>query len=262
METIDISYSMMPVFYVLLIVPLAINYYFKTGIGSRILVAVLRMTVQLFLVALYLELIFTLNSLWINAGWILVMLIVANIHITNNSGLRLSKFYGPVFIGLCAGILPVVIFFVCAAVRPDPLYNARYLIPIAGMVLGNCLRANIISIERFFSSIRSREKEYICYLLMDASLSEAVRPYMRQALRAAFSPTLATMATLGLVALPGMMTGQILGGSSPAVAIKYQIAIMIAIFWATVVTAAITIRLCVRVAFTDYLMLDRSIFTG
>jgi putative ABC transport system permease protein len=71
---------------------------------------------------------------------------------------------------------------------------------------------------------------------------------------------MATMATIGLVALPGMMTGVILGGASPVVAIKYQIAIMIAIFSGTSITVALGIYLTTQKGFTPYGPLDRSIF--
>lgn len=262
MQVIDISYGMLLCFYLLLMGPLWICHTLRTEIVRTTLIAVARMTGQLVLVALYLELIFSLNSFWLNAAWMLVMLLVANGNIIKSSGLRLTKFFTPVFFGLCAGTLPMVVFFVCAAVRPDPIYDARYLIPITGMVLGNCLRANVISLERFYSGIRKNEKEFISYLLMGASLTEAVLPYLRQALRAALAPTVSTIATIGLVSLPGMMTGQILGGSDPAVAIKYQIAIMIAIFCATMITAAINIRLSLRVSFNEYLILDKSVFAA
>jgi len=260
MQTLDISYSMMLGFYALAAVPLLLCYYLKLGIIRTVAAAVARMTVQLVLVALYLELIFRLNSLWLNAAWMMVMLLAANGNVIRSSGLRMKRFFGVAFAGLSAGSVPVVLFFVCVAVHPSPPYDARYLIPITGMVLGNCLRANVIALERFYAGIRRSEQEYLSYLLMGASLTEAVAPYMRQALRAALAPTVSTMATLGLVALPGMMTGQILGGSEPLVAIKYQIAIMLAIFCATLITAACNIRLSLRIALNQFYTLDKSVF--
>ena len=73
-------------------------------------------------------------------------------------------------------------------------------------------------------------------------------------------PTVATMATIGLVSLPGMMTGVILGGANPMSAIKYQILIMLAIFGGTAVTVVLAIRLTMRVGFSTYGLLDRGIF--
>ncbi len=262
MQTIDISYPLMLTMFGLLLLPIAICYYLKIPVVKTTIIAVSRMTVQLVLVALYLEFLFRVNSIWLNFAWVLVMLLVANSSIINSSGLRVRVFFLPLFAGVAIGTLVVVFFMVFITVQPQPFYDARYIIPITGMVLGNCLRANVISLERFYSSIRKNEKEFLSYLLMGATLKEAVAPYMREAAKAAFAPTIATMTTLGLVSLPGMMTGQILGGSLPVVAIKYQIAIMLAIFSATVLTAVINIRLSMGVSFSEYHTLNKQIFSG
>ena len=87
-----------------------------------------------------------------------------------------------------------------------------------------------------------------------------MRPYFREALRGALAPTIATMATIGLVALPGMMTGVILGGADPSTAIRYQIAIMIAIFAGTALTVFFAIALTIRSSFNAYGLLDPALF--
>lgn len=262
MQTIDISYPLMLSVYGLLLLPVLILYFFKIDILTATITSVLRMTIQLVMVALYLERIFRINNIWINFGWIVVMLVIANVYTIKSSGLKLKKFFPRLFAGFATGTLLVVFFFVFIAVNPVPFYDARYLIPITGMVLGNCLRANVISLERFYSSIRKNEKEFLTYLLMGATLNEAVLPYMQDAMKSALAPSIATMATLGLVSLPGMMTGQILGGSLPVVAIKYQICIMIAIFCAIVITAMINLRFSLRVSFNEYQILDKGIFSA
>lgn len=262
MQIIDISFIWMAGFYLLLLLPIAILYYLDTGLTRTILVAALRMTLQLGFVAVYLEVIFRLNSIWLNVLWILVMMVAANVNILTGSGLKVQRFFLPVFAGLLIGGSLIIGFFVFLAVRPHPVYDARYLIPISGMILGNCLRANVISLERFYSGLRKNEKEYLTYLLMGASLHEATRPFVQESIKPALAPTLSTMATVGLVSLPGMMTGQILGGSDPTVAIKYQVAIMISIFTATVLTAIFNLYLSMRTAFNEYQMLDTGIFSG
>ena len=139
------------------------------------------------------------------------------------------------------------------------------------MTLGNCLRANIIGIGRFYKDIHREDKAYLLSLAQGANLGEAVFPYLRSALQAALAPTLATMATIGLVSLPGMMTGVILGGQSPLPAIKYQIAIMLSIFSGTAsttrsasvtpaLTILVTIQLTLPKCFDGYGILDRRIF--
>lgn len=134
------------------------------------------------------------------------------------------------------------------------------MIPIAGMILGNCLRANIIGIRRFYQSIRQGEKAFCQQLADGATLHEATSPHLQHTLQEALAPTLATMATIGVVSLPGMMTGVILGGADPMTAIQYQIAIMIAIFTGTGITILLGILLTRRVGFDDFGMLKRDIF--
>ncbi len=262
MHTIDISYLQMFSLYALMILSVVLCYVLKVAVVKSAITAVLRMSLQLFLVAVYLEVIFRLNSPWLNFGWVAAMIFIANVNIIRSAGLRVTKFFLTLLGGLSLGTLLVVFFFVFLAIQPEPFFDARYLIPITGMVLGNCLRANVISLERFYSAIRKNEREFLTYLLMGASLKEAVTPYMREALKAALTPTISTMATLGLVSLPGMMTGQILGGSIPLVAIKYQIAIMLAIFCATVITAYANLRFSLGRSFSTYDVLDKSIFAA
>ena len=260
METIDIGISGMLLMYGLLLVPLGIFYVYGIGLWRDTLVSVLRMTVQLVLVGLYLKYIFELNSLWIICLWIIVMLLVANWNVLEKARLRCWTFFPYTLIGITVGTLAITAYFVFLVLRPTPFYDARYLIPITGMILGNCLRGNVISLERFYSGIKKNEKEFITYLMMGAGLAEAVRPYLRDALQAAISPMLATVATMGLVSLPGMMTGQILGGAFPLVAIKYQIAIMICIFTVMTASALLNITLSLKIAFNEYHILKENVF--
>ena len=99
-------------------------------------------------------------------------------------------------------------------------------------------------------------------LSLGASHHEAFLPYLRDSLQIALRPTLAAMATMGIVALPGMMTGVILGGASPEVAIKYQIMIMIAIVVSTMASVVLTILLTRRICFTRYGTLREEVFAG
>ena len=124
--------------------------------------------------------------------------------------------------------------------------------PISGMILGNMLSANVISLNSFYGSL-NRERQLYLYLLGNgASPSEALTPFMREALIKSFNPTIASMAVMGLIALPGTMTGQILGGSSPSVAIKYQIMLMITIFASSLISVLLTLWISRKKTFDKY----------
>jgi len=257
---IDIGTLNLALGYVLLIIPLAIMIWLKIPMVTETIVSIIRMTIQLLFVGFYLQVIFNLNNPWLNIAWVLVMIIVADVSIARGAGVRISRFAVPLFVSLLAGTALPLLFFVGPIMLLPNIMDAQYIIPIGGMILGNCLRADIIGLSTFYGSIRGREKVYLTTLAQGARFSEATLPFIRDAVRAALAPTVATMATIGLVALPGMMTGVILGGADPMTAIKYQIAIMIAIFSGTAVTVYLAIRLTARIGFNSSGMLDREIF--
>lgn len=144
------------------------------------------------------------------------------------------------------------LLFLGLVVRPEKIFTARYFIPISGMILGNMLSANVIALNSFYGSL-NRERQLYLYLLGNgASPSEALTPFMREALIKSFNPTIASMAVMGLIALPGTMTGQILGGSSPSVAIKYQIMLMITIFASSLISVLLTLWISRKKTFDKY----------
>jgi len=259
-EIVDIGVWQLASAYLLLVFPFAIMLWYRIPMIGETATSLVRMTVQLILVGLYLQVIFRLNILWLNAAWLLVMVTVADVSIVRSCSLRLRPIALPLFIALLGGTVVPLLLFTGLILRRPNLLDAQYAIPIGGMILGNCLRADIVGVRSFYESIRTTEKAFLQSLAEGASLHEAIRPYIRKAAQAALSPTVASMATIGLVALPGMMTGVILGGSSPVTAIKYQIAIMISIFSGTAITIALGIRLTSRTSFTAYGVLDPTVF--
>jgi putative ABC transport system permease protein len=260
MGAIDIGYGGLAAAYLLLLLPLAAMLWLRIPLIGQTLVSVVRMTVQLLLVGFYLQFMFELDDWRLTALWLVVMIGVADISILRSSRLCVRCFAGPLFLSLAAGTALPLFFFVALLLRLSNWMDPQYVIPIAGMILGNCLRADIVGIRTFYDAIRKSNRDYLRRLACGAGRAEAVRPYLRDAVSAALAPTVATMATIGLVSLPGMMTGVILGGSSPLVAIQYQIAIMIAIFCGTAVTVVAVLLLTLRSAFTPYGTLDPAIF--
>ncbi len=258
-ETMVISIPALLAYSLILIFPVAIFRFLRLRLTTELLISMVRMAVQLGLVALYLEYIFRLDNFAVNAAWILVMIVVATGSILRQGGLSWRKCLWTV---LPAHLLTSVLVLAGFLLVFDlaTLTSARYLVPLMGMVLGNILRSNVVALDRFFSELRAGEDMHIQYLTLGASPSEAVRPFVRNAFRAAVGPQLGTIATMGIVSLPGMMTGQILGGSSPAVAIGYQIMIMIAIFTAATVSVFLVVHFARRVAFDPYGRIDPTIF--
>jgi len=252
METLDIGLPQMALLYGLCVLPWLLLWLIGLRLSRDIGISLLRMSLQLALVGIYLKTLFTLNNPWLNGLWILVMLIVADITILKRAGLKARYFALATFTAIASSILFSTAYLVILVIQPTHFYDARYIVPLAGMILGNCLQGNVIALERFYSALRKNENEYATFLMLGATRWEAVRPYFRDAIKAAINPTIASMGTMGLVSLPGMMTGQILGGSEPWLAVKYQIAIMICIFTSTTIASIINLKLSLNIAFNAF----------
>ena len=252
METLDIPLPQLALLLGLCIIPWALLRFIGTGLSKDIVIGILRMIVQLALVGIYIKTLFSLNNPWLNGLWILIMLLVADLSILKRAGLKARYFLVATFTAVAASILFSTAYLVILVIQPPNFYDARYIVPLAGMILGNCMQGNVIALERFYAALRKNQNEYTTYLVLGATRQEALRPYFREAIKAALNPTIAGMATMGLVSLPGMMTGQILGGSEPIVAVKYQIAIMISIFASTTLASVINLKLSLNIAFNTF----------
>ena len=260
MSVIDVTWPRLLIGYAMLIFPLAVILWLRIGVARQLTIAVVRMTVQLLFVGVYLQVVFKVNDARLNALWLLAMVGVADISIVRGCGLRLLRLGWPLLVALVTGLaIPLLALLGPILGRPQ-LLDAQYAIPMGGMILGNCLRADIVGMKAFYQSIRQGERAYTAALAQGATLSEAIRPYYRDACRSAMAPTIASMATIGLVSLPGMMTGVILGGANPMAAIKYQILIMLGILTGTAITVTLAIALTTRSCFTPYGLLDKGIF--
>jgi len=256
----DLSAFSMFMSAVLLLVPLLVVWYYKLGITSNLIVSSLRMAVQLVLIGFFLEYLFKYNNWIINLIWFVTMITAAVFSVIKNSGLKNNHFVMPVLLSFLIANFFIVLYFNFFIANIDFILDAKYMIAIGGMVLGNSLRSNVIGLGDFYKSLRKDEQLYLYKLSLGATKQEALLHFAKKSFVAALNPTIATMATMGIVSLPGMMTGQILGGSVPLVAIKYQIAIMIAILASSVLSISLSIIFSVKYSFHQNGVLKKNIF--
>jgi putative ABC transport system permease protein len=137
---------------------------------------------------------------------------------------------------LASGTALGLLFMAGVVVRPAPWYDPQYVIPFAGMILGNSMNGASLAGERFQEDLKARRAEIETRLALGLSGADSVHPFLSRALRAAMIPTLNSFAVAGVVQLPGMMTGQILSGVEPLVAVEYQILIFFLLMTATAVS--------------------------
>ncbi len=259
MGAIDIPWINLALGSLLILIPLAALYYYKTGLGKPIIISFLRMAGQLFLAGLYLGFIFEINSFWLNSAWVIVMIAAATLTIIKRSELKYKYFIFPAATGVVAGVTFTGMFVIILVLGYESLFEARYVIPIAGMIVGNCLTGSIIGMRTFYQNLTKEYKRYKYALASGATRKEALFPFIQESLSAAFAPQVANMGAIGLIWLPGMMTGQILGGSSPMEAIKYQILIITGIAAGSMITILFGINISKRFVFDDFDMLKSGV---
>ncbi|NOH98196.1 ABC transporter permease [Vibrio sp. 99-70-13A1] len=246
-DVIDISWWQLLFFSSILILPIWINQRFKLKLGTEATISIFRMFFQLCLVGLYLEYLFTLNNLVVNLLWLMGMVLIGASSILSKAKLPKRLLILPMAFSLAITATPIVLIICFYIIKPTPVFGAQYLIPISGMLLGNCLSCNIVALQNLFSSYEHRQSEYEAAISLGASPAYASAPFVKESMQKAVSPIMASMATTGLVTLPGMMTGQILGGTSPMIAIKYQLMIMIAIFTMMSISLSLALHLSLKV---------------
>ena len=214
--------------YLLLIVVLLVMKKCKINQTKLLVVASLRMTVQLALAGLALTYIFEHPHPLFTVAYLLLMTGFAIFTaLSRNKGIN-KRFKAIVGASLAATGLCTVAFFIVAVVGAD-IFNARYTIPISGMIMGNAMTGVSLGLRVFNESIQAQRGRIDALLNIGATPRKILTPFVNQALETALLPTINSMVGMGIISLPGMMTGQILSGTLPMTAILYQIAIIIAI---------------------------------
>ena len=189
-------------------------------------------------------------------AWVLlllgVMLVVAaataarRVEHGPSRGVLFPRALAAIGVGALVAVVPVF-----AAVVPlHPWYEARYLVPISGMMLSNAMNTVALVFERIFASARSEADEVEALLALGATPRRALGRQTRATLRAALLPTINGLLTVGLVSLPGMMTGQIVSGTAPEQAVRYQIVILYQLVAVAAVAGFVAMIFARRLLFT------------
>lgn len=225
---IEIQLWQFALVYLLLIVSAVIMKKCRINQTRLLIVSSIRMSVQLIIAGLILNYLFknphpafTVLYLAIMTGFAISRVLSKNKEIN-------LKFKVVISVSISISGLLIIVFFICTVIG-ESLYNPQYAIPIAGMILGNTMTGVSLGIKTFRESLKDQRARINALLNIGATPPKILLPFVRQAMETALLPTMNSMLGMGIVSLPGMMTGQILSGTLPTTAILYQIAIMIAI---------------------------------
>ena len=230
-EIIDISLLDLSIAGILILIVGIISIILKLKIEKKIFIASIRSILQLLLIGYALKWIFKLDN-WI---FILLILILMSTIAAYTSIKRSTHNYKKVFfhsflsiVSATAITISIVMLFI---LHIEPWYNPQYMIPLCGMILGNSLNSISLGFDRYISSLIQKKDEIDDMLTIAATTWEANREIFRDAIKTGCIPVLNNMMVIGLVTLPGLMTGQILSGVDPFISVKYQILIIIMILF-------------------------------
>lgn len=200
----------------------------RLGLSRTLVIAAVRTTAQLLLVGLVLEAVFSQAQLSWTLLIALVMMTVATWEILARQKRKLKGGWGFAISGfsLFVSSFLITLLALLMVIEADPWYTPQYAIPLLGMLLGNTMNGIALGMDRLVQTSWQQRAVIEQRLMLGQPAGEAIREITRDSMRAGMIPIINAMAAAGIVSLPGMMTGQILAGTPPVEAVKYQILIM------------------------------------
>jgi len=245
LSAVDLILASLFIFAVLLLL-----WWQQLGMVRKTLIATLRAVMQLLFVGYVLEYVFRIESWYFVLLIIAVMITVAAITAvsTTNAPFRLSYL---IFSGsLVLTSMITLLFTSQVIINVKTWYEPQYIIPLTGIILGNSMTGATVGGERIINAVKVHRLEIETMLSMGASPGRAMKPYLQNAIKAGMIPIINSMMIAGIIQMPGIMTGQILSGTRPIIAVKYQMLIMFMLLFAVAGTTYLVISFMYRLFFT------------
>jgi putative ABC transport system permease protein len=230
-----------------------VSIYLQLGVAKSLFIAAVRTTVQLLLIGMVLKLLFDNVNLWLVALVSMVMLAVASREVVARQQRRFTGWWAFALGGISMFVssFSVAALALSVIIANEPWYEPQYAIPLLGMLLGNTMSGVAISLDRLSTSVWQQREIIEQRLMLGVDRIAAVADMRKESIRAGLIPIINAMTTAGLVNLPGMMTGQILAGTAPIEAVKYQILILFLIAVGTGFGVILSIGLAARRLFDE-----------
>lgn len=212
----------------LLLILAGLSLWLQLGVTRQLLIAGMRTTVQLLLIGVVLNALFKNVNLLYMAGVACIMLLLAGREVMARQTHRFTGIwgFGMGTISMFASTFVVTLLTLTVIINTEPWYTPQYAIPLLGMMLGNTMTGIALGLERLTQAARDQRRQIEARLMLGQSANRAISDIRRNSIRMGMIPMINAMAAAGIVSLPGMMTGQILSGTPPIEAVKYQILIM------------------------------------
>lgn len=247
MSDLMVSWQSLSLAFSLVLLALALSYRMKLRMGKEMLVAVFRMIVQLIVVGFLLGRVFQMDQVWITLLLVLLLVFNAALNATKRAK-GLSHALLASFLAL--GVTTAVNLLVLVATGSVAFIPAQ-VIPISGMIAGNAMKAVGLSYSNMRTLFHDRKQPVMERLSLGATPAQASEEVLRAARQAALQPTIDTVRTVGLVTLPGMMSGLMFAGVDPTKAIMYQIMVYFFILSGTFLSVILSTRVIRPSFFND-----------
>lgn len=253
MNVISLSALDLSMAAVLVIVLAVISQVLKLDLSSRIIIAAIRTVVQLLLIGLVLKALFAHVDLLFVAALSIIMLLIAGREVMARQQRRFGGIwgYGLGTLSMFISSFALTIYALIVIVGTDPWYTPQYAIPLLGMMLGNTMTGVSLALDKLTTTAWQQRSIIEARLILGQDWRTAIGDITRDSVRIGMIPMINAMAAAGLVSLPGMMTGQILSGTDPIEAVKYQILIMFLITAGTGFSAMLATWIGARHLFDD-----------
>lgn len=238
--------------YIFLLIVLLIVHLKKIPRKKFLVISSLRMTLQLIIVGYILVYVLDNPNPFITSGIILIMLTFAIFNVYQRTKptikLDLKKM---IALAMLIGVSINLVYFMFVILQLDPWYDPQYFIPVSGMIIGKTMTGVSLGVNNLLTGMKDKKEQVEGALMLGASPKVAAKSIVNDAFDEAMLPTMNAMIGMGIVFLPGMMTGQIIAGQSPLVAVKYQLSVMLGVLGTVAVTVLIFLHLAYKVFFNE-----------
>jgi putative ABC transport system permease protein len=250
-EEIQLAIGRYTIALILLAVLIFISKWQGLNIANKLITGTIRGTIQIILMGMILIYIFSLENILIIFG-VLTFMGVFAAHTTSSNLEKIPGVFKASLPGILLASLSVMAASVAMGVIPP---TGDYVIPMGGMVIGNAMTLCSLVIDRMWSNAQKQRGLLETALALGASPLQATEMTIRESIESGLLPNLNRYASLGIVSIPGFMSGLIIGGTNPVAASLYQVMVFIMIFLAAVVVGGIVSRLFLREMFNERLQI-------
>lgn len=226
MSYVELSYFEVAMSLGLVLIVIAVSAVMKLGLVKSFLWASARTVVQLSLLGFVLGWVFSFKAASLVVAYGLLMTLIAGLTAGRRPTVKIKHSVTISVASIFIASWSVTALAFVFMIRVDPWYTPQYAIPLLGMVLGNMLNGVSLGLDGFLNALQKGQAEIETAFALGGDRWEVARPFLQDALRTGLMPITNTMMIVGLVSIPGMMTGQLLAGAAPESAVKYQIVIM------------------------------------